>query len=166
MGAMVSQITSLTIGYSTVYSGTGQRKPQSSASLGFVRWIHRWSVNSPHKWPVTRKMFPVDDVIMQEGEIWGICCESEVWPTFTIFNVLILQLFMSYLCKFLCFLCSTLVIFLHYTFAFFYVLHLQFAMFYLGNFLFSTFAIIMQNAKSWYNGTCPNETRKVFFKIT
>ena len=25
---------------------------------------HRWSMNSPHKWPVTRKMFPFDDVIM------------------------------------------------------------------------------------------------------
>ena len=26
--------------------------------------IHRWPVNSPHKWPVTRKMFPYDDVII------------------------------------------------------------------------------------------------------
>ena len=34
MGAMASQITSLTIVYSTVYSGAGQRKHQSSASLG------------------------------------------------------------------------------------------------------------------------------------
>ena len=50
--------------YSTVYSGTDQRKHQSSASLAFVRGIHRWPVNSPHKWPVTRKMFPFDDVIM------------------------------------------------------------------------------------------------------
>ena len=41
-----------------------QRKHQSSASLAFVRWIHRWPVNSPHKGPVTRKMFPFDDVIM------------------------------------------------------------------------------------------------------
>ena len=37
---------------------------QSPASLAFVRWIHRWPVNSLHKWPVTRKMFPLDDVIM------------------------------------------------------------------------------------------------------
>ena len=29
-----------------------------------VRGIHRWPVNSPHKGPVTRKMFPFDDVIM------------------------------------------------------------------------------------------------------
>ena len=40
------------------------KKHQSSASLAFVRGIHRWPVNSPHKWPVTRKMFPFDDVIM------------------------------------------------------------------------------------------------------
>ena len=62
MGTMVSQITSLTNVYSTVYSGTDQRKHQSSVSLAFVCGIHLWSVNSPHKWPVTRKMF--DDVIM------------------------------------------------------------------------------------------------------
>ena len=29
-----------------------------------MRGIHRGPVNSPHKWPVTRKMFPFDDVIM------------------------------------------------------------------------------------------------------
>ena len=64
MGAMTSQITSLTIVYSTVYSDADQRKHQSSASLAFVWGIHRRPVNSPHKWPVTRKMFPFDDVIM------------------------------------------------------------------------------------------------------
>ena len=64
MSAMASQITSLTIVYSTVYSGADQIKHQSSASLAFVRGIHRWPVNSPHKWPVTPKKFPLDDVIM------------------------------------------------------------------------------------------------------
>ena len=64
MGAMASQITSLAIIYSTVYSDADQRKHQSSASLAFVRGIHRGPVNSPHKWPVTWKMFPFDDVIM------------------------------------------------------------------------------------------------------
>ena len=57
MGAMASQITSLAIVYSTVHSGPYQRKHQSSASLVFVRGIRRWPVNSPHKWPVTRKCF-------------------------------------------------------------------------------------------------------------
>ena len=64
MGTMASEITSLTIDYSTAYSGADPRKHQSSASLAFVRGIHRGPVNSPHKWPVTRKMFPFDDVIM------------------------------------------------------------------------------------------------------
>ena len=64
MGTMASQITSLTIVYSAVYSGADQRKHQSSVSLPFVRGIHRGPVNSPHKWPVTWKMFPFDDVIM------------------------------------------------------------------------------------------------------
>ena len=67
MGKMTSQITSLTTDYSTIYSGASQRKYQSSASLAFAQGIHRWPVNSPHKWPVTRKIFPFDnDVIMKE----------------------------------------------------------------------------------------------------
>ena len=65
MGTMTSQITSFTIVYSTVYSDADQRKHQSSASLAFARGIHRGPVNSPHKCPVTRKMFPFDDVIMK-----------------------------------------------------------------------------------------------------
>ena len=46
-------------------SGADQRTDQSSTSLAFVRGIHRWPVNSPHKWPVMGKMFPFDDVIMK-----------------------------------------------------------------------------------------------------
>ena len=64
MSTMASQITTLTIVYSNVYLGTDQRKHQSSAWLAFEWGIHWWSVNSPHKWPVTRKMFLFDDVIM------------------------------------------------------------------------------------------------------
>ena len=64
MGLMASQINSLMIVYSSVYSGTDQRKHQSSTSLAFVWGTHRWPVNSPHKGPVTWKMFPFDDVIM------------------------------------------------------------------------------------------------------
>ena len=64
MGAIASQSTSLTIVYSIVYSDADQRKHLSSASLAFVRGIHRGPGNSPHKWPVTRKMFPFNDVIM------------------------------------------------------------------------------------------------------
>ena len=49
IGTMASQITRLTIVYPSVYSGVDQRKHQSSASLAFVRGIHRQPVNSPHK---------------------------------------------------------------------------------------------------------------------
>ena len=76
MTTMASQITSLTVVYSTVYSDADQRKHQSSASLAFVRGIHRGPVNSPHKRPVTRNMFPFDDVIMcavqKTGELMKI----------------------------------------------------------------------------------------------
>ena len=67
MGVIASQITSLTIVFSIVYLGTDQRKYQSSASLAFMEGIHRGPVNSRHKWPITRKMFPFDDVIMTIG---------------------------------------------------------------------------------------------------
>ena len=64
MSAMASQITSRAIVYLVVCSGTYQRKHQTYASLAFVWGINRWPVNSPHQGPVTRKMFPFDDVIM------------------------------------------------------------------------------------------------------
>ena len=71
MSLMTSQITGVSGVCSIVSSGADQRKRQSSASLAFVRGIHRslWGihrgpVNSPHKWPVTWKIFPFDDVIM------------------------------------------------------------------------------------------------------
>ena len=62
MNTVSSQITSLTIVYSTVYSGADQRKHQTSSSLAFVLGI---------KVPVTRKMFPFDDVIMQS--LFSVC---------------------------------------------------------------------------------------------
>ena len=65
MRAMASQITFVSIVYPTVCSGADKIKHQSSASQAFVRGIHRWPVNSPHKGPVTRKMLPFDDVIMR-----------------------------------------------------------------------------------------------------
>ena len=75
LGTIASQITSLTIVYSIVYSDADQRKHQSSASLAFMWGIHRGPVNSPHKWPVTRKMFPFDDVVMppeySRSSAWG-----------------------------------------------------------------------------------------------
>ena len=64
MSAMASQITSVSMVCSTVCSGTDQGIHQSSASLAFMRGIHRRPLNSPHKGPVTRKIFSFGDVIM------------------------------------------------------------------------------------------------------
>ena len=72
MGAIASQIPSLTIVCLTVYSDADKKNHQSSAPLAFVRGIHRGPVNSPHKWPVTRKMFPFDDVIMVPTITWHV----------------------------------------------------------------------------------------------
>ena len=78
MGAITSQITSLTLVHSTIYSGADQSKHRCSASLGFVRGIHRWPVNSPHKGPVPRKMFPFDDVIMVMDMVRKYLCSPFV----------------------------------------------------------------------------------------
>ena len=64
MGTIASQITCVSIDYSTFCSGADERKHQSSTSLALVREIHWLPVNSPHKVPVTRKLFPFDDAIM------------------------------------------------------------------------------------------------------
>ena len=63
MNQVASQITDVSIVCSTVCSGVDQRKHQSSASL-FFRGIQRWPVDSPHKGPVTRNLFPFNDAIM------------------------------------------------------------------------------------------------------
>ena len=64
MSMMASQITSVLVVYSTICSGARPKKTSKLCVTGFVRGIHRWPVNSPHKWPVTRKMLPIDVVIM------------------------------------------------------------------------------------------------------
>ena len=61
MGAITSQITSLTIVYSIVYSDADQRKHQSSVSLAFVWGIH---------WPGTGE-FPAQMASYTENvSIW------------------------------------------------------------------------------------------------
>ena len=61
---IMSAINGVSIVCSTICLGVDLRKCQSSASLPFVSRIHQWPVDSPHKWPVTRKLFPFDDAIM------------------------------------------------------------------------------------------------------
>ena len=68
MSAIACHVTGISMVYSTVCSGADQRKHQSSASLAFVRGVHGWPVNSPHKGPATRKMFSFDDVIMRMSD--------------------------------------------------------------------------------------------------
>ena len=95
MGGMASQITSLTIVNSTVYSGADQRKHQSSASLAFVPGIHRGPVNSSHKWLVTRKVFPFDDVITIYRSVpgWTIDspCDARCRRWWSIFGFIVLN---------------------------------------------------------------------------
>ena len=81
MDTMASQITSLTIVYLTIYSGTDQRKHQSSTSRAFVRGINRWPVNFPHKGPVTRKMFL--NLMTSPCSIWT----NEILKIITIFYI-------------------------------------------------------------------------------
>ena len=57
MSDMTTQITGVSIVYSTVCSGADERKRQSSASLAFARGNHQWLLNSNHKGPVTRKIY-------------------------------------------------------------------------------------------------------------
>ena len=64
MSTMASQIIAVSIVCQSACSGANQRKQQSSASLAFMKGIHHWPVNSPRKGPATRKMFPLNDVIM------------------------------------------------------------------------------------------------------
>ena len=66
MGAIASQITSLTIVYSTVYSDADKKKTSKLRVTGLCAGNSPGTVNSPHTWPVTRKMFLFDDVIMDE----------------------------------------------------------------------------------------------------
>ena len=87
ISAMASQITCVSIVYSAVCSDADQRKHQSSASLAFVRGIHRWPVNSPHKGLKTRKKihlmtsscFPKISVDLDDGLAQRHCL-NKWWP--------------------------------------------------------------------------------------
>ena len=81
MSEMASHITILAIVCSIVNSGVDQRKHQSSASLAFVWGIRRWPRSSPHKWPVTRNMYPFDDVIMiNDVVLWHSLAHKRTFP--------------------------------------------------------------------------------------
>ena len=63
--------------------GADQKKHQSSASLVFVRGIHRWPMNSPHKRPVTRKMFPFYLMTSSWMRKACSCHDVVIWVHFT-----------------------------------------------------------------------------------
>ena len=68
ISVMASQIKGFEIVCSTVCSGACQRKHQSSASQAFVSRIRQWPVDFPNKGLVTRKMRPLDEVIMNKTQ--------------------------------------------------------------------------------------------------
>ena len=75
MCAMASQITSLTIVHSSVYSGADQIKHQSSTSLAFVRGIHRWPVLTH-----VTKTLGLTSIIYWPDMFLSDTCEINVYP--------------------------------------------------------------------------------------
>ena len=75
MSAMASQITSLTIVYSTVYSRRRSKKTPKLHVTGLCAGNSPVIGEFPHKGPVTRKMFPFDDVIMCNA-FWMLAVSS------------------------------------------------------------------------------------------
>ena len=65
-----------------LFSRTWKIHIKNSASLAFVRGIHWWPVDYPHKWPVTRKIFPFYDVVM-----WRSRCLIQLPMQPTCFNI-------------------------------------------------------------------------------
>ena len=76
MRTIASQITSLTVVNSTVYSDADQRKHP---------------VNSPHKGPVTRKMLQFDDVIMSFNDSSNLYFYNLYNNSHTLLMVILLQ---------------------------------------------------------------------------
>ena len=54
--------------------GADQIKHQSSASLAFCAWNSPVTGEFRHKWPVTRKMFSLDDVILITENYESLTC--------------------------------------------------------------------------------------------
>ena len=76
MSAMASQNTGISIVFLTVCSYADQRKYQSSASLAFVRGLHRWPMNSQHEGPATLKIFPFHLCTERLGKC---CIQAYTW---------------------------------------------------------------------------------------
>ena len=79
MGAIESQIISLTIAYSIIFFRRRSKKTSKLRVTGLCAGNSPGTVNSPHKWPVTRKMFPFDDVIVSQTKHMDY--EAFVWKS-------------------------------------------------------------------------------------
>ena len=88
MSAMASQITNLTIVYSIIYSGAGQKKTWKLRVTGFCAGNSPVTGEFPAKRPITRQMSPFDDVIMYSTEINGVSASCAMVIPF-IFNGMI-----------------------------------------------------------------------------
>ena len=75
MGAMASQITSLTIVYSTVYSGEDQREHESSASLAFVENVSIWWRH--HVDSMLNLLWEIDPFIQYLNWWFRLCCFAD-----------------------------------------------------------------------------------------
>ena len=75
---------------------------------GLVKGIHRWPVNSPHKGQVTRKMFPLDDVIVMlcyhkfDQVYWGkslvennLCCYNSYFRKTDLIRKYVIQILLA-----------------------------------------------------------------------
>ena len=85
MSALTSQIASASIVCTAVCLGADQRKHQSSASLAFMRGIHRWPVDSPHKGPVTRILS-----IWWRYRVFTQCAWERRWPAMPVTTPMLL----------------------------------------------------------------------------
>ena len=75
MVVIASQITNLRLFFQPFIQRQVKENIKAPRNMAFVRGLPRGPVNSPHIWPVTRKMFLFDDVIME----WSILSRFAVF---------------------------------------------------------------------------------------
>ena len=102
MSTMASQISSVLFVCSTICSCADQGKHQSSLATDLCKGNPPSPANSPHKGPVTRKMFPFDDIIIFMEYISQTVYEKTCWSYENIFDKISLQLWIKVESKWLC----------------------------------------------------------------
>ena len=103
MSVMASQITASRLFTQSFFRAQmKERKLQSTASLAFMRGNHWWPENSPHKRSVTRKMFPIDDVIVIMPEYFQIVTPCSACAMSGYIFRIIIQIWWLMTCPWLC----------------------------------------------------------------